>query len=78
VEEAIKHWEQALRINPDLAEVHYNLGLWLERTGKTQEAVEHYRQAVRINPNFVEAKEGLAQHPGAGSGDVAGTARHQP
>jgi tetratricopeptide (TPR) repeat protein len=61
VQEAIEHWEQALRIKPDYADAHYNLGIALEQTGKIQEAIQHYEQALRIQPDFVQAQSNLAR-----------------
>jgi tetratricopeptide (TPR) repeat protein len=60
IEAAIAHYEQALRIKPDDAEVHNNLGLALCQVGKAQEAIGHYEQALRINPDFAEAYNNLA------------------
>jgi tetratricopeptide (TPR) repeat protein len=59
--EAIEHYEQALRIKPDYAEAHNNLGVALMELGRTQDAIAQYEQALRINPNFSEAQKGLAR-----------------
>jgi tetratricopeptide (TPR) repeat protein len=59
VQEAIRHYEQALRIKPDYAEAHYNLGLALAQAGKTQEAIGHWEQALRINPDFADPHNNL-------------------
>ncbi|MGA2140588.1 MAG: tetratricopeptide repeat protein, partial [Verrucomicrobiia bacterium] len=42
IEEAIAHYEQALRIKPDYAEAPYNLGIALGQVGKNEEAIAHY------------------------------------
>ena len=55
IEEAIAHYEQALRINPDYAEAHNNLGLLLAQTGRIEEAIAHFEQALRIKPDYAEA-----------------------
>jgi Flp pilus assembly protein TadD len=55
------HWEQALRVKPDYAEAHNNLGAALEQAGRVQEALGHYEQAVRIKPDFVQAQSNLAR-----------------
>ena len=59
--EAMEHWEQALRINPDYASAHYNLGIALEQAGRVSEAIGHYEQALQINPNMAEVKNRLAR-----------------
>jgi tetratricopeptide (TPR) repeat protein len=56
VQEAIGHYEQALRLKPDYAEVHYNLGNVLNESGRNAEAIGHYQQALRIRPRYAEAQ----------------------
>jgi tetratricopeptide (TPR) repeat protein len=55
-QEAIPHYEQALRIKPDLAAVENNLGSALENAGQVQQAIPHYQKAVEIKPDFVDAQ----------------------
>jgi tetratricopeptide (TPR) repeat protein len=59
IEEAIAHYQQALRIEPDYAEAHYNLGNALKRLGRIPEAIAHYEQALRIKPDYAEAHNNL-------------------
>jgi protein O-mannosyl-transferase len=48
--EAIAHYEAALRIKPDSAEVHYNLGAILSKMpGRMPEAIGHLEDTLRIN-----------------------------
>jgi protein O-mannosyl-transferase len=50
-EEAIAHYEAALRINPDVMEAHYNLGNALATMpGRLPEAVSELEAAFRIRP----------------------------
>ena len=51
-----------LRINPEDADAHFNLGIAYRKSGKCQEAIEAYKQAIRINPDFAMAHDnpGLA------------------
>jgi tetratricopeptide (TPR) repeat protein len=49
------HYARAIRIKPDFAEAHYNLGNALLRRGEIGEAIAHYTEAVRTKPNFSEA-----------------------
>jgi tetratricopeptide (TPR) repeat protein len=60
VQDGIGHYEQALRIQPDYAEAHNNLGVALLQLGRSQEAIAHFEQALRIKPDFAEAKTNLA------------------
>lgn len=49
--QAIKAYQQALRIEPDFAGAWSLLGLVYENTGYTTEAIEAYQQALRIKPD---------------------------
>jgi tetratricopeptide (TPR) repeat protein len=52
---AVKSYKQALAINPDYADTHYNLGNTLEELGQLEEAVKRYEQALVIKPGYAEA-----------------------
>jgi len=58
--EAIPHFRTALRVKPDSAEIHNNLGgaLSLE-PGRLQDAIEEYRTALRLQPDNSEARDNL-------------------
>jgi len=53
--ESVKHFSEALRINPDFASAHANIGHSLLRIGKSEEAAKHFRESVRLNPNVIMA-----------------------
>jgi tetratricopeptide (TPR) repeat protein len=57
--EANHAYEEALRLRPDFAKAHNNLGWLLARQGDTDAAAAHYREALRINPDYVEAHNNL-------------------
>ena len=61
VEEAIGHLREALRLMPDSAVAHYNLGNALLQSGRAPEAIDQYEQALRINPDFTPARNKLAR-----------------
>ena len=54
-EEAIAHFEQALRVKPDYAEAHYHLGNAFCTGGTFSDAIGHYEEALRLRPDFAEA-----------------------
>jgi protein O-GlcNAc transferase len=60
-DEAIELLQQALDLNPDLAEAHNNLGVALRSHGETEQAVPHWERAVALKPDYVDAYDNLAR-----------------
>ena len=67
--EAKRHYAEALRIQPALADAHLNfgnalaapgLGSALDDLGRLDEAISHFRQALRLYPGFAQAHNNLA------------------
>lgn len=63
----VPHWKNnetffthALKINPDSAFSHNNLGLFYAERGRQEEAIRHYRAALRIEPEFAVAHLNMA------------------
>jgi Flp pilus assembly protein TadD len=54
-----KELREAIRINPEDAEAHNNLGILLAGQGKYHEAEKAFREAIRINPDDAEAHNNL-------------------
>ena len=59
LDEACKHYIEALRIRPRFAQAHINLGLILASKGRIAEATRHYTEALRIDPESVGAHRNL-------------------
>jgi tetratricopeptide (TPR) repeat protein len=59
LEKAIETLRRALRLDPDLAEIHVNLGNALFRKRDAQGATEALRSAVRLNPGSAAAHSNL-------------------
>jgi Tfp pilus assembly protein PilF len=59
VQEAIGHYEQALRIQPDYVTAHNNFGVALVQQGRLPEAIGHYEQALQLRPDYAEAHNNL-------------------
>ena len=57
--EAIRIFEEALRIKPDYPEGQNNLAVALWQAGRSQEALEHWKQALRIKPDYAVAYNSL-------------------
>lgn len=60
VQDALGHFEQALRIRPTSAEAQNNYGYALTVLGRLGEAVPFYQNALRLKPDFVNAHLNLA------------------
>ena len=68
-DEAIAECQEALKIKPDLAAAHNNLGAALIRNSQAggtdlpqnsiDEAIGHYRTALQIKPDFIQARGNL-------------------
>jgi tetratricopeptide (TPR) repeat protein len=52
-------WRQALAIQPDWADAHYNLGNLLRNSKRFDEAEAAYRQALAIRPEWADAHANL-------------------
>ena len=59
IEEAIRHFEDALTIDAQYATAHNNLGIVLARHGDLEEATRHFQRALQINPDFGDARRNL-------------------
>jgi tetratricopeptide (TPR) repeat protein len=57
--EAVREFREALRLNPDLAAAHYNLGNAFMMQRSLGEAERAYREAVRLKPDYAEAFSNL-------------------
>lgn len=69
VDDAISHYDQALKLRPNNRETHYhlsvallhnNLANALARKGLLDEAIVHYRKAVELRDDFADAHSNLA------------------
>ncbi len=59
--EAIKHFTEAVRLNPNDAPGQNNLGVALANVGKITEARAHFAEAVRLNPDDPDYRRNLEQ-----------------
>ena len=65
IDKAIFHYSEAVRIEPQYAEAHYNLAKALLKSGKMERAAEadtHLLEALNIKPNLAEAHSALGTH----------------
>jgi tetratricopeptide (TPR) repeat protein len=59
-DDALATLQSAVKMSPDNAVGHYQLGLALDQKGIAQQAEQEWREAVRIRPTYVEAWVALA------------------
>ena len=82
--EAVKHFEQALRLSPGRPMAYNNLAGALAKLGRTEEAVENARAAVKLSPDYAEAHFNLGTallrqgQGGAAIGHFENAVRLQP
>ena len=59
IDEAMKQYEEAIRLKPDYALAHYNLGTALAKQGQIDGAITQYREAIRLRPNYANVHYNL-------------------
>jgi Flp pilus assembly protein TadD len=59
--EAVLAFMEAVRLDPNLAEAHFRLGLGYESVGKREEAEAAYKKAVEAYKKYFEENEGDAE-----------------
>jgi Flp pilus assembly protein TadD len=59
LDQAIGHFRDALRLYPDHAGAHNNLGVAYQRLGRFEDARSEHSEAVRLQPDNVEARYNL-------------------
>ncbi len=59
IDEAIRQYQEALRLKPDYADAHYNLGIALAKKGQIDEAIRQFQEALRLKPDYAEAHYNL-------------------
>ena len=60
-QEALREFEESLRLDDGLAEAHLGRGLVYESYGKASDAERDYRKAISLRPDFSEAHNNLGQ-----------------
>ncbi len=59
LDQAMAHYQEALRLKPSYASAHNLMGVALEKRGRLQEAMDEYAMAVRFQPKYPEAHNNL-------------------
>ena len=59
IREAMMHFQNSLRIEPNQASVHSSLGVFFLEMGRVSESLTHLQKALEIEPNFADAHYNL-------------------
>lgn len=59
--EAEAHLREAIRLDPNLAPAHFQLGNILEDAGRTKDAISEFNAAARLDTNYAEPHYALAR-----------------
>jgi tetratricopeptide (TPR) repeat protein len=55
IDQSIDYFVKAIRMKPDFAEAHYNLGVALAKQGKWDQAIAGFSMALQLKPDLPEA-----------------------
>ena len=59
IDDAIKHYNKSLQINPQYCIAEKNIGVALVRQGKFEEGIRYLEKVLRVKPNWAEAYNSL-------------------
>jgi len=57
--DAIKHYEKVIKIDPSIVFPYYNLGLIYDRLGNIEYAKHNYEKAIKVKPSFIYSYNNL-------------------
>jgi protein O-mannosyl-transferase len=55
IDEAIAHFNEAIRLKPDNILPYFNRGAAYAKSGRHQEAIEDYTEVIRLKPDYADA-----------------------
>lgn len=58
--EAEKHYQDAIKADPDYPLAQFNLGNLFDEQGRLADAMTHYRRALQLNPQYADAHFNVA------------------
>jgi len=59
VDEAIREFQEVIRLNPGFAEAYYSLGHSFDTKGRVDEAMACFKKALEIRPDYIVAHDSL-------------------
>ena len=57
--DAIKNYENAIKLRPNYTEAAFNMAIMLERQGRLRDAEKSYRKVLAMNPEYFPARSAL-------------------
>jgi len=78
IAEAMEQYQEALQLNPNLTDAHYNLGLIFSETGRTSGAIGQFEQALRLKPDDADVRDHLGQTASASANSAGETVSLNP
>ena len=61
IDEAIRLFQEAIRLKPDYADAHNNLGVAFAKKGQIDKAIRLFQEAIRLKPDHADALNNLAK-----------------
>jgi Flp pilus assembly protein TadD len=61
LEKAVREFQEVIRLRPQMASAHYNLGLAFRKQNRENDAVIEFRRALAVDPQFRPAREALGR-----------------
>lgn len=62
MQDALKNYQKAVKLDPTLIEAWVNLGNVLEDLGRSSEAVEMYKKAITVEPVLEDEEDEKGSH----------------
>ena len=59
--EALEHYREAIRLEPDYVDANLNLGMVLAETGRMPEATNYFARVLRLKPDCAPARADMGQ-----------------
>ena len=61
IDEAIRQFQENLRLEPDDAQAYNNLGIAYAQNGQIAEVTGQFQEALRLKPDYAAARDNLAR-----------------
>jgi len=59
LDKAVPEFREAVRLRPQFARAHYNLGLVFQKQNRKEDAAREFQRVLALDPQFRPAREAL-------------------